>query len=78
MALQPGLQLSAMSVQNGHEFVIVDVTKTFSEMGIAQQIQVCHQLPQPHVGGQRPHFLQYGQSLSLKVRHGSTLPDAGR
>jgi len=54
-----------MTVQDGDEFIIVDIAETLADMDFTQKSKVCHQLTEPYLRCQGPDFGQHFQCLAL-------------
>jgi hypothetical protein len=48
-----------MTVQDGEEFVVLDVAQALPDMGFTQEAKVRHQLTEPYLLGQSADFSQY-------------------
>jgi hypothetical protein len=66
-----------MKFQNRKEFVVFQVSQSFSEMDLSQKTQMGHELPQPNFGDQCPDLSHGSQSVSMRIRHFSRPPMLG-
>ncbi|MFN7806031.1 MAG: hypothetical protein ACK5TO_18595 [Planctomycetaceae bacterium] len=66
-----------MKFQDRKEFVVFQVSQSFSEMDLSQKTQMGHELPQPDFGDQRPDLSHGSQSVSMRISHFSRPPMRG-